>query len=135
MRTDGAGCSKAFLAHIPGLRGQAVVTEFTVGWAVTDREREAIGTLPDTAWTDAIDADGQPRDGAAVASFARPLSICAMPEWVSGPFFPIQNWSRYLAAIGCRARASMYRRSASPVLLPNGRALGRRPLPITMATS
>src|SRR4029453_13977776 len=32
-----------------------------------DREREAIDKLPDAAWTDAVDAAGQPRDGAAVA--------------------------------------------------------------------
>jgi hypothetical protein len=36
VRADGAGCSKAFLAHIRGLRAQAVATEFSVGWAVTD---------------------------------------------------------------------------------------------------
>ena len=67
IRADGAGCSKAFLAHIRGLRAQAVLTEFSVGWAVTDRERAAIDTLPTTAWTDAIDADGQPRAGAHIA--------------------------------------------------------------------
>jgi hypothetical protein len=36
VRADGAGCSKAFLAHIRGLREHAVMTEFSVGWAVTD---------------------------------------------------------------------------------------------------
>lgn len=60
VRADGAGCSKAFLAHVRGRRAQGVRTEFTVGWAVTDREREAISRLPAGAWTDAIDADGRP---------------------------------------------------------------------------
>jgi hypothetical protein len=49
VRADGAGCSKAFLAHIRGLREQAVATEFSVGWAVTEREREATDKLPETA--------------------------------------------------------------------------------------
>jgi hypothetical protein len=59
-----AGCSKAFLAYIRGLRNHAVLTEFTVGWAVTDRERAAIAGLPARAWTPAIDAEGQHRPGA-----------------------------------------------------------------------
>ena len=50
VRTDGAGCSKAFLAHVRGLREQAVITEFSVGWAVTERERGAIDRLPAGAW-------------------------------------------------------------------------------------
>jgi hypothetical protein len=36
LRADGAGCTKAFLAHIRGLRKQHVLTEFSVGWAVTE---------------------------------------------------------------------------------------------------
>jgi hypothetical protein len=67
VRADGAGCSKAFLAHIRGLRDQHIPTEFSVGWAVTDREREAIGRLPAKAWTAAVDAAGGHRDGAHVA--------------------------------------------------------------------
>ena len=66
IRADGAGCSKAFLAHIRSLREQAILTEFSVGWAVTGRERQAIEQLPETAWIDAIDAidaEGQPRAG------------------------------------------------------------------------
>jgi hypothetical protein len=43
------------------------LTEFTVGWAVTDRERDAISTLPARAWTPAVDSDGRLRDGAHVA--------------------------------------------------------------------
>jgi hypothetical protein len=46
VRADGAGCSKAFLAHIRGLRERAVATEFSVGWAVTERERTALRRLP-----------------------------------------------------------------------------------------
>jgi Transposase DDE domain group 1 len=84
VRADGAGCSKAFLAHIRGLREQAVLTEFTVGWAVTDRERDAIGTLPTMAWTDAIDADGQPRDGAHVAELTGLLPAGTLADYPTG---------------------------------------------------
>jgi hypothetical protein len=84
VRADGAGCSKAFLAHIRGLRGQAVGTEFSVGWAVTDREREAIDKLPDAAWTDAVDAAGQPRDGAAVAELTGLLPAGTLADYPTG---------------------------------------------------
>jgi Transposase DDE domain group 1 len=67
VRCDGAGASKALLAHIRAQRETGVHTEFTVGWSVTDREHAAIVALPERAWTPAIDADADPRDGAQVA--------------------------------------------------------------------
>ena len=84
IRADGAGCSKAFLTHIRGLRAQAVLTEFSVGWAVTGRERDAIDTLPTTAWTDAIDADGQPRAGAHVAELTGLLPARTLADYPAG---------------------------------------------------
>jgi hypothetical protein len=67
VRCDGAGASKALLAHTRGLREHRVHAEFSVGWAVTEREHAAIAALPETAWTPAIDIHGDPRDHAAVA--------------------------------------------------------------------
>jgi hypothetical protein len=67
VRADGAGSSQKLLAHVRGLREAFVHTEFSVGWAVTERERRAITALPTLAWTPAIDSDGEPRDGADVA--------------------------------------------------------------------
>jgi hypothetical protein len=84
VRADGAGCTKAFLAHIRGLRDQAVRTEFTVGWAVTDRERRAIEQLPETAWTDAVDANGRPREGAHVAELTGLLPAGTLADYPSG---------------------------------------------------
>ena len=84
VRADGAGCSKAFLAHIRGLRGQAVATEFSVGWAVTDRERHAIGKLPDKAWTDAVDAAGGHREGAHVAELTGLLPAATLTDYPPG---------------------------------------------------
>ena len=84
VRADGAGCSKAFLAHIRGLRDRAVATEFTVGWAVTDRERHAIDRLPARAWTSAIDADGRHRDGAHVAELTGLLPAGTLADYPPG---------------------------------------------------
>jgi len=67
VRADGAGCTKAFLAHIRDLRERHVTAEFSVGWPIGGRERLAIDALPAIAWTAAIDAAGEPREGADVA--------------------------------------------------------------------
>src|SRR3954447_4213202 len=58
IRADTAGCTTAFLAHIRRLRNEGVASEFSVGWAITDRERAAIAALPATAWTGTIDTNG-----------------------------------------------------------------------------
>jgi hypothetical protein len=84
IRADGAGCSKAFLAHIRSLRDQAVATEFSVGWAVTDRERHAIGKLPDKVWTDAVDAAGGHREGAHVAELTGLLPAGTLADYPAG---------------------------------------------------
>lgn len=84
VRADGAGCSKAFLAHVRGRRAQGVRTEFTVGWAVTDREREAISRLPAGAWADAIDADGRPRESAPVAELTGLLPAGTFADYPAG---------------------------------------------------
>jgi hypothetical protein len=46
VRADGAGCTREFLAHIRRLRDTAVSCSFSVGWAITGRERTAIGAVP-----------------------------------------------------------------------------------------
>ena len=79
VRADTAACTKDFLAHVRGLRKQGVATEFSVGWAIGERERAAIARIPHRAWTPAIDAAGQPRED--------PPEVLALPiEWQStGP--------------------------------------------------
>jgi hypothetical protein len=73
IRADTAGCTREFLAHIRGLREQAVSCEFSIGWAITAKERAAIGAIPRHVWADAIDADGGHRDGAGLAEITRVL--------------------------------------------------------------
>jgi hypothetical protein len=62
VRTDTAGCTQAFLTHVRELREQGVASEFSVGWAIGERERAAIDRVPAGAWTPTIDASGRPRN-------------------------------------------------------------------------
>jgi hypothetical protein len=84
IRADGAGCSKAFLAHIRGLRGHGVAGGFSVGWAISDRERTAITTIPETVWAAAINAGGGPRDGAGVAEITGLLPAGTLADYPDG---------------------------------------------------
>jgi hypothetical protein len=82
VRADGAGCTKAFLAHIRGLR-ERHAAEFSVGWAIGGRERLAIDALPAIAWTPAVDADGEPREGADVAELTT-LAADTLTDYPTG---------------------------------------------------
>jgi hypothetical protein len=59
VRADGAGSSHALLEWLTGqgqVRGRRV--EYSVGFAVTEKIREAITLVPKHIWTAATDADG-----------------------------------------------------------------------------
>jgi Transposase DDE domain group 1 len=84
IRTDTAGCTKAFLTHLRALAEQAVSCEFSVGWAITDRERAAIGLVPKRVWADAVDADGGHRDGAGLAEITGLLPTAALQGYPPG---------------------------------------------------
>ena len=64
IRSDSAGCTQGFLAHIRGLREHGINTFFSVGVAITEPIRDAIRAA--TGWIPATDADGEPRDGAEI---------------------------------------------------------------------
>jgi hypothetical protein len=84
VRADGAGSSQQLLAHVRGLREAFIHSEFSVGWAVTERERRAITALPAIAWTPAIDSDGEPRDGADVAELTGLLPATTLAAYPAG---------------------------------------------------
>jgi hypothetical protein len=67
VRTDTAGYTYAFLAHIRMLREQGIDVRFSVGAPIDETIRQAISMLPASAWYPALEADGQVRDGAEVA--------------------------------------------------------------------
>jgi DDE family transposase len=84
VRADTAGCTREFLAHVRGLRGSSVSCEFSVGWAITEKERAAISAISDWVWTDAVDADGGHRDGAGLAEITRVLPARALAGYPCG---------------------------------------------------
>jgi hypothetical protein len=84
VRADGAGCTREFLAHIRALRDTAVSCEYSVGWAITERERAAITAVPKNVWADAIDADGGHRDGAGLAEITGVLPARALTGYPAG---------------------------------------------------
>jgi hypothetical protein len=62
IRSDSAGNSHAFLAHIRSLRECGLDTQFSVGVAISEAVRAAITAAQD--WVPALNGDGALRDGA-----------------------------------------------------------------------
>ena len=84
VRADTAGCTREFLAHVRSRRDQAVSCEFSVGWAITGKERAAISAIPMWVWADAIDAEGGHRDGAGLAEITRVLPARCLAGYPPG---------------------------------------------------
>ncbi|GAA2042775.1 IS1380-like element ISMsm3 family transposase [Catenulispora yoronensis] len=80
VRTDTAGCTKAFLAHIRSLRATGCDVRFSVGAPIDADVREAICTLGDDAWFPAIDIDAELRDGAEVAELTGLIDDDRFPD-------------------------------------------------------
>lgn len=78
IRSDSAGCTQGFLAHIRGLREHDMDTRFSVGVAITEPIRDAIRAA--TGWIPAIDADGEPRDGAQICEITGLVPDEGYPE-------------------------------------------------------
>jgi hypothetical protein len=81
FRIDGAGASHDVVAWIASGGGRKSVTwEFSVGWPFGKRERETLGKISATAWSAAIDSDGEPRADARVADITGLLELSDWPE-------------------------------------------------------
>ena len=79
---DGAGATKAWLAHLRKIRvAQHLDLQFSVGFTMTAVVQEAILALPEAAWTPAIEANGSIRDGADVAELTGCLSDLTAAGW------------------------------------------------------
>jgi hypothetical protein len=74
VRSDSAGASTRLAWH---LRDQGV--GFSLGMAIDTHVREAVLAQPEAAWTPAIDADGQPRDGAEVVELTGWIDLHTWP--------------------------------------------------------
>ena len=62
VRTDIGGCTHAFTADCRDAQ-----IRFSVGYELSETVRAAILEVPETAWQQAINGDGEARDGAWVA--------------------------------------------------------------------
>ena len=74
IRTDAAGATHGFAAAC-----RDAGCGFSLGFAVDEAVQAAILALPETAWTEAYDIDGEPRDGAWVAELTGLLDLSAWP--------------------------------------------------------
>lgn len=79
VRGDAGSGVKAFLAHVVDLG-----LEFSVGMNIRGPILDALEQLPEQAWRRAVDADGQPREGAHVAEVTRwlPTSFTGWPAGI-----------------------------------------------------
>ena len=75
MRTDSAGLTHELLDFCRD--GQI---GFSVGYDLTEPVRRAILALPETTWTAALDADGNPRENGQVAELTARLELTGWPE-------------------------------------------------------
>ena len=80
IRADGAGASHGLLEWLTELntkRGRTV--EYSVGYAVTDKVRDAISKVPKAAWAPAIDPEGEVRVNGDVVEITDMLSLSRWP--------------------------------------------------------
>ena len=77
VRSDSAGATRGFLAHIRSLRRDGMRTFFSVGAAITEPVRDAIVACVD--WVDAIEHDRTIRDGAQVADITHLMDMAGYP--------------------------------------------------------
>jgi DDE family transposase len=75
LRADSAGATHDLLDWAREGR-----IRFAVGFDLTEPVREAILSLPESAWKQALRQDGEPRDGAQVAEIAHGLDLSSWPE-------------------------------------------------------
>src|SRR6266545_1345053 len=78
IRSDSAGCTHGFLAHIRTLREHGIDSRFSVGVAITEPIREAIRHASD--WIPAVDTDGEPRDGAEICEITGLVPADGYPQ-------------------------------------------------------
>jgi hypothetical protein len=67
IRVDGAGATHELVEHLRQMNRLWRTVRFTVGWAITEADEDAIAALPADAWTDSLQQDGTATDTAGVA--------------------------------------------------------------------
>jgi hypothetical protein len=75
VRTDVGGATHQFTADC-----RDAEIRFSVGYPVDQQARDAILQVPETQWIQALDGDGQDRDGAWVTEITSQLDLSAWPQ-------------------------------------------------------
>jgi hypothetical protein len=75
VRTDSAGATHELTDEL-----RAAKLQFLIGFDLTEAIRDAILSLPEPAWTEAIRQDGETRDGAWVAEITDRLDLAGWPH-------------------------------------------------------
>jgi len=79
LRADSAGASHKVVDWLTARNTPRRRVEYSIGWRIDEDERAAITALPATAWSPALDADGELRDGADVAELTGLLALTGWP--------------------------------------------------------
>ncbi|MDM4718467.1 IS1380 family transposase [Micromonospora sp. WMMA1363] len=93
VRSDSAGCTYGFLRHIRSLREHGMNTFFSVGVAIGEAIRDAIKQAAGhpEQWVPALNADGQPRDGAQVCEITGLLPADLRANYPDGTRFIVRR--------------------------------------------
>ncbi len=67
IRIDGAGATHDLVRYLHGLNTTTRTVRFTVGWAITEADEDAIAMVPEQAWTPSLTPDGEIDKDAQVA--------------------------------------------------------------------
>jgi hypothetical protein len=92
VRCDGAGASHALLDWLTAqgrIRGRSL--EYSVGFPVTEKVRDAIALVPQDVWVPATDADGGVRDGGDVAELTGLMDPVVLSGWPVGMRFIVRR--------------------------------------------
>lgn len=89
IRSDSAGCTYGFLAHIRSLREHGINTFFSVGVAITEPIRDAIRAA--SGWVPALDADGDLRDSAQICEITGLLPGDLLANYPAGTRFIVRR--------------------------------------------
>jgi hypothetical protein len=79
IRGDSAAGTHAVLDWLTAQNTRRRSVEYSIGWSIGEAERAAITTLPTSAWTPALAADGGVRDKAEVAELTGLLTLSGWP--------------------------------------------------------
>jgi Transposase DDE domain group 1 len=81
IRADSAAATHVVLDWLTAQNTTRRRVQYSIGWSISEAERAAIGALPVSAWSPALNADGETRDGADVAELT---GLLTLPSWPAG---------------------------------------------------